>query len=363
MCLRLLYGLLFSLPVSLAAQGNLLITENTHFSTSANTAIHIIDTELSTEGNLNGKDAEFNLTSSQLQTTLGGTGTTQLGKLYLSAPNGEFLLESSMQINSLIALNEGNLNLQGNNLILTSTESTIEGESNNQYIYSLSGGRIIKTLTLNQANKVNPGNLGISITSNDNLGLTEIHRIHESSALPTGTSIRKSFEIFSENQPISPLDIGISYFDIDVIAESEEPEIWKLTADGDWKNIRTSLNYNNTDRVNTAWGTDKNPSLVYTVGPEKIYPVDISSIPTAFTPNDDGINDTFIIPFIDEDFIGKVTIISRWGDILYSTDNYYAAPWGGKYKGKAMPVATYYYVLTFSNDQHKEIKGNISIVR
>lgn len=363
MRLILLYGLLFSLPVSLAAQGDLLITENTHLSTSANTAIHIIDAKLSTEGSLHGEEAQFILTSSQSQTTLGGRGTTQLGKLYLSAPNGEFSLESSIQINSLIALNEGNLNLQDYNLILTTIESNIEGESNDKYIYSSSGGRIIKTLTLDQANQVNPGNLGISISSNDNLGLTEIHRVHDASSLPTGTSIRKSFEIFTENQPISPLNIGITYFDNDVIVESEESEIWKLTTDGDWKNISTSINYNNTDRVNTAWGTDKNPSLVYTVGPEKIYPVDISSIPTVFTPNDDGINDTFIIPFIDEDFLGKVTIISRWGDILYSTDNYYSAPWDGKYKGKAMPVATYYYVLNFNNDRHKEIKGNISIVR
>ena len=136
-----------------------------------------------------------------------------------------------------------------------------------------------------------------------------------------------------------------------------------MNDNGGWKNLKTTISRFGSDQLTTAEAYDKRPALTYTIGREKTYAVDVSSIPTAFTPNNDQVNDTFVIPFIDEDFKGSVTIISRWGDVLYSTDDYYNMPWDGTHKGKALPVATYYYILRFSESANKEIKGDISIVR
>ena len=47
-------------------------------------------------------------------------------------------------------------------------------------------------------------------------------------------------------------------------------------------------------------------------------------IPNIFTPNDDGSNDVFFIRNLpmDEGAMVKLTISSRWGKTIYSTDSY-----------------------------------------
>ncbi len=71
------------------------------------------------------------------------------------------------------------------------------------------------------------------------------------------------------------------------------------------------------------------------------------TIPTGFSPNDDGINDFFVIPEIAK-FRGKVKIFNRWGDVVYESD-YYQNDWGGTCEtpfcaGQGdLPEGTYYY--------------------
>ena len=359
----LLYGLLIWLPQNLAAQGHFAISEGTFFQSFDNVSLNIDDTELLTDGELIGTNSNIFISSNFVQTNLGGEGGNYFGRLYLYSPNGEFLLVNSIEINDLLELNESSLNLGSSDLVFPSEAGYLEGETNEYRVYSEDGGKIIKTTTLNKPQNASPGNLGFSITSTENLGLTEIYRVHSSAPLPSGEGISKAFELYTEKAPQAPLSISISYFDAEAKNMELEPQIWKLENTGDWAHIRTSFERNSGVQNNIVSATISKPTLTYTVGPEKVYPVDISSIPTAFTPNGDGANDTFLIPFINEDFNGRVTIISRWGDIIYSSDNYYDAPWDGHFKGKLMPVATYYYVVSFGSDQRNEIKGNISIVR
>lgn len=359
----LLYGLLIWLPQNLAAQGQLAISEGTFFQSFDNVSLNIDDTELLTDGELIGTNSNIFISSNFAQTNLGGEGSNYFGRLYLYSPNGEFLLVNSIEINDLLELNESSLNLGSADLMFPSEGGYLEGETNEFRVYSKNGGKIIKTTTLNKPQNVSPGNLGFIISSNENLGLTEIYRIHTSTTLPSGEGISKTFELYTDKNPSSPLNISISYFDTEAKNMDYEPQIWMLENTGEWTHVRTSSERNSDTQSNRVSANISDPALTYTVGPKKIYPVDISSIPTAFTPNGDGTNDTFLIPFIDEDFNGRVTIISRWGDVIYSSDNYYDAPWDGHYKSKLMPTATYYYVVSFGSDQRNEIKGNISIVR
>ncbi len=68
-------------------------------------------------------------------------------------------------------------------------------------------------------------------------------------------------------------------------------------------------------------------------------------IPNAFSPNGDGINDTWEIEDLKEFPDCKVSIFNRWGEALYQSSGYYK-PWDGTYNGKQVPLATYYYVIT-----------------
>jgi gliding motility-associated-like protein len=84
-------------------------------------------------------------------------------------------------------------------------------------------------------------------------------------------------------------------------------------------------------------------------------------IDNSFTPNDDGINDTWVIHNLDLHPDLSMSIYNRWGNLLYEQNNTYT-PWDGKFKGEALPSETYFYVLDLGNGQ-EVIKGTVTIVR
>jgi gliding motility-associated-like protein len=83
-------------------------------------------------------------------------------------------------------------------------------------------------------------------------------------------------------------------------------------------------------------------------------------IPNAFTPNGDGVNDTWEIEYIDNYPRAHIMIFNRWGQKLYdaqSTDE----PWDGTSDGQKVPTGSYTYIV----DLHNEIEpftGVVSVV-
>jgi gliding motility-associated-like protein len=78
------------------------------------------------------------------------------------------------------------------------------------------------------------------------------------------------------------------------------------------------------------------------------------------TPNGDGINDKLVIKNIDRIQPCKFAIYNRWGDEIYSTDNY-QNNWVGTYNGKALPEGTYYFVVVAKDG--KVYKGAVNILK
>lgn len=80
-------------------------------------------------------------------------------------------------------------------------------------------------------------------------------------------------------------------------------------------------------------------------------------IPTIFTPNADGFNDTWDIINIDAYANVNIEIYNRWGDILYTytgTGIGYkdkTVQWDGKWHGKDLPFASYIYVVEVNNNE------------
>jgi len=68
-------------------------------------------------------------------------------------------------------------------------------------------------------------------------------------------------------------------------------------------------------------------------------------IPTGFTPNNDGFNDTWIIQGSENYPEINVEIFNRWGQSLYSSRGY-EEPWNGIFEGNRVAMASYYYVIT-----------------
>ena len=88
---------------------------------------------------------------------------------------------------------------------------------------------------------------------------------------------------------------------------------------------------------------------------------DSLNIPSAFTPNGDMTNDTWILRGIDKFPDLAVEIYSRWGSLLYNS-NGYAEPWDGTYNGVEVASATYYYIIVLGGDEDP-VTGSVTIVR
>ncbi|MFT4031868.1 MAG: gliding motility-associated C-terminal domain-containing protein [Siphonobacter sp.] len=84
------------------------------------------------------------------------------------------------------------------------------------------------------------------------------------------------------------------------------------------------------------------------------------TIPNGFTPNGDGKNDTWQLPGLEKYPNAEVRIYNRWGTELFYS-NSYSGTFDGTYKGKKLPVATYYYLI-YPNNGRPAISGSVTIV-
>jgi gliding motility-associated-like protein len=84
-------------------------------------------------------------------------------------------------------------------------------------------------------------------------------------------------------------------------------------------------------------------------------------IPNTFTPNGDGINDTWNIKFLNSFVNCSVDVFTRWGQKIFSSTGY-PIPWDGTYKGAALPSGTYYYVINLKNGLGP-LSGFVAIIR
>ena len=86
-------------------------------------------------------------------------------------------------------------------------------------------------------------------------------------------------------------------------------------------------------------------------------------IPNAFTPNNDGRDDTWQIEFIEQFPDNTVNVFNRWGNRIFSANNYSRAnEWRGDINGQPAPVGTYYYVVVTKGPLGRSYSGSITIL-
>ncbi|MBN2611845.1 MAG: gliding motility-associated C-terminal domain-containing protein, partial [Bacteroidales bacterium] len=86
---------------------------------------------------------------------------------------------------------------------------------------------------------------------------------------------------------------------------------------------------------------------------------------SGFTPNDDGINDRWIIENAEGyDSKIEVRIFNRWGELVFRSVGYdESKAWDGKFNGKEMPIGTYYYIIDVKDSNLKPLTGSITLIR
>jgi gliding motility-associated-like protein len=83
-------------------------------------------------------------------------------------------------------------------------------------------------------------------------------------------------------------------------------------------------------------------------------------IPNTFTPNGDGINDTWDITALITYPESLTQIFNRNGSLVYQSQGYTTA-WDGRYNGKPLPEGVYYYKIDLKNGTI--FSGPITVIR
>lgn len=89
-------------------------------------------------------------------------------------------------------------------------------------------------------------------------------------------------------------------------------------------------------------------------------------IPNAFSPNNDGKNETWVIDGLNKYPDVKVRVFNRWGNSMFTDQDGVYEPWDGRTNGADLASGTYYYVIDLkgSPDGTDDVKvGSLTIVR
>ncbi len=87
-------------------------------------------------------------------------------------------------------------------------------------------------------------------------------------------------------------------------------------------------------------------------------------IPSAFSPNNNGLNDVFKINYTQYEDLQWV-IFNRWGEIIFQS-NHFTKGWDGTYKGTPAPEGSYFYYIVFTDlvdNRLRSLTGSIRLMR
>lgn len=113
----------------------------------------------------------------------------------------------------------------------------------------------------------------------------------------------------------------------------------------------------------TAWNAYSCPDTF--VEYIKLDPITTLYVPSAFTPNGDGDNETWSVQGFNEGNPFRVRVWNRWGNLMFeSTDMSYG--WDGIMpNGKLAPVGVYVYEIVYITSEHatEELSGQFTLLR
>lgn len=176
----------------------------------------------------------------------------------------------------------------------------------------------------------------------------------------------------AKTQTITVYPIPLATYTRDVFIYAGEKKQLDLSATGadlsyKWE---PAVNLDKDNVENPVVTADKERSYTVTIRSsqgcvitEKIYVHIIPEVDrhNAFSPNGDGINDTWTLKNIEIYLNTTVEIFNRYGQRVYYSKGFYK-PFDGNYKDQALPVGTYYYIIN-PNNGRKILTGSLTLIR
>ena len=88
------------------------------------------------------------------------------------------------------------------------------------------------------------------------------------------------------------------------------------------------------------------------------------AMPSAFTPNNDGLNDYFYPLNAYKARELEFKVFNRLGTLIFESKNW-TTKWDGSYKGEQLPTSTFIWILTYTDEYNKRIskRGTVILIR
>lgn len=89
-----------------------------------------------------------------------------------------------------------------------------------------------------------------------------------------------------------------------------------------------------------------------------------AGMPNTITPNGDGDNDEWYIPYIGQFPDAVVEIFDRWGRLIFRTEDAAGNLWKGQnFEGDDLPMGAYYYVIDLNYPGFDQFSGTVNIIK
>ena len=228
------------------AQGALTVTSQAGITTSGTSTITLLNTKLTNNGVINDANGTLQYigNATTANSTIEGTGTNTLNNLTVHKSSNAVQLDSDIAVSGNLNLTSGGVLLNNGNINLGSTGQIVnENETNN---ISGTGGNITTNVNLNAPTNSNPGNLGATITSTSNLGMTSITRTHSQQTTSEGSSMLRTYTIAPTNNTGLNATLTFAYLDKELNSNIEaDLYIWESTDNGiTWVQIESTVDTN-----------------------------------------------------------------------------------------------------------------------
>ncbi|MEL6275764.1 MAG: hypothetical protein AAFU03_11730 [Bacteroidota bacterium] len=212
--------LLFSCFIGpwLGAQARLTISGG-HVNVAGNTSLVLHNTQWVNNGNFNAGTGTVVITGAGVDTVsaIGGDSTTTFYNLEMNKSSNGSQLRQAIQVDNELRMTNGNLDLNNHVLTLESANGTIIGEQESSRVLGPNGGYISKTVIANAPTNLNPGNIGVRLTSAANIGSLTVRRGHVPQVIDEGSTQIKGFaryfDFTAANNAALDLSAQVQYFD------------------------------------------------------------------------------------------------------------------------------------------------------
>jgi hypothetical protein len=208
-----LFLLLFSL-CACTVWGQLVIASGAQFSLTGTTHLTLHNADFVNNGNFTAGSSMITFLGNA-PSTISGSQPTRFFELELSKTNNSSVkLQRSIDVTQRVLFTAGFFDLNGFNTDLGTT-GHLDGEQDNARIVGPAGGEVLFTANLNAPAGSNPANLGIFITTNQDLGNVMIKRGHRSQAINPGglTSVLRYYDIIPAHNTNLNATLRFRYID------------------------------------------------------------------------------------------------------------------------------------------------------